>query len=228
VAQGGVKRTQPLLMAAGSNKVAGKLPVATIPSLLDTVVVTRRRRRVTSFAFPSGGAPTGASADGTSFKAATTAALTAAMPTVTMTSATIITTVATATLAADLAATQAAPAVVTVSSPYLKPSNLFFVAGQKRSLSPPHSPPPPSPPPPSPPPPAPLPSRRLLPHLRHSQGHHHRAHAAATTIAAAALAATATESICYVMYHACVRSWSGVRWCLGQISFIMAYEREAN
>ncbi len=84
--QGGVKRTQPLLMAAGSNKVAGKLPVATIPSLLDTVVVTRRRRRVTSFAFPSGGAPTGASADGTSFKAATTAALTAAMPTVTMTS----------------------------------------------------------------------------------------------------------------------------------------------
>ena len=45
----------------GSNKAAGKLPVATTLSLLDTVVVTRRRRRVTSFAFPSGGAPTGAS-----------------------------------------------------------------------------------------------------------------------------------------------------------------------
>ena len=43
----------------GSNKAAGKLPVATTLSLLDTVVVTRRRRRVTSFAFPSGGAPTG-------------------------------------------------------------------------------------------------------------------------------------------------------------------------
>ena len=28
----------------GSNKAAGKLPVATTPSLLDTVVVTRRRR----------------------------------------------------------------------------------------------------------------------------------------------------------------------------------------
>jgi hypothetical protein len=41
------------------NKAAGKLPVATTLSLLDTVVVTRRRRRVTSFAFPSGGAPTG-------------------------------------------------------------------------------------------------------------------------------------------------------------------------
>jgi hypothetical protein len=39
----------------GSNKAAGKLPVATTLSLLDT----RRRRRVTSFAFPSGGAPTG-------------------------------------------------------------------------------------------------------------------------------------------------------------------------
>ena len=31
-----------------------KLPVATTLSLLDTVVVTRRRRRATSFAFPSG------------------------------------------------------------------------------------------------------------------------------------------------------------------------------
>ena len=39
----------------------GRQPVATTPSFLDTVVVTRRRRRVTSFAFPSGGAPTGAS-----------------------------------------------------------------------------------------------------------------------------------------------------------------------
>jgi len=46
---------------------------------------------VTSFAFPSGGAPTGASADNTFFKAATTAALAAALPTVTITSATIIT-----------------------------------------------------------------------------------------------------------------------------------------
>ena len=43
----------------GSNKAAGKLPVATTLSLLDTVVVTRRRRRVTAVAFPSGGAPTG-------------------------------------------------------------------------------------------------------------------------------------------------------------------------
>ena len=53
-AQGGIKCAQPLLMAAGSNKAAGKLPVVTIPSLLDTVVVTRWRRRATSFAFPSG------------------------------------------------------------------------------------------------------------------------------------------------------------------------------
>ena len=45
----------------GGNKATGKLPVATTLSLLDTVVVTRRRRRVTSFAFPSGRAPTGAS-----------------------------------------------------------------------------------------------------------------------------------------------------------------------
>ena len=61
MAQGGVKHAQLLLMAAGSNKAACKLPVATIPSSLDPVVVTRQRRRVTSFAFPSGGAPTGAS-----------------------------------------------------------------------------------------------------------------------------------------------------------------------
>ena len=53
-AQGGIKCAQPLLMAAGSNKAAGKLPVVRIPSLLDTVVVTRWRRRATSFAFPSG------------------------------------------------------------------------------------------------------------------------------------------------------------------------------
>jgi hypothetical protein len=53
-AQGGIKCAQLLLMAAGSNKAAGKLPVVRIPSLLDTVVVTRWRRRATSFAFPSG------------------------------------------------------------------------------------------------------------------------------------------------------------------------------
>jgi hypothetical protein len=52
-------------MAADSNQAAGKLPVATTSSLLDTVVVTRRRCRVTSFAFPSGGALTGASANST-------------------------------------------------------------------------------------------------------------------------------------------------------------------
>ena len=40
---------------------AGKLPCATTLSSLDAAVVTRRRRRLTSFAFPSGGAPTGAS-----------------------------------------------------------------------------------------------------------------------------------------------------------------------
>ena len=39
--------------AAGS-QAAGKLPVATTLSSLDAAVVTRRRRRVTSFAFPSG------------------------------------------------------------------------------------------------------------------------------------------------------------------------------
>ena len=44
-----------------SLQAAGKLPCATTLSSLDTAVVTRRRRRVTSFAFPSGGAPTGAS-----------------------------------------------------------------------------------------------------------------------------------------------------------------------
>jgi hypothetical protein len=47
---------RPLQLAAGSNQAAGKLPVATAASLLDTVVVTRRRRRMASFAFPSGGA----------------------------------------------------------------------------------------------------------------------------------------------------------------------------
>ena len=46
--------------AAGS-QAAGKLPVATTLSSLDAAVVTRRRHRVTSFAFPSGGAPSGAS-----------------------------------------------------------------------------------------------------------------------------------------------------------------------
>ena len=44
-----------------SLQAAGKLPCATTLSSLDAAVVTRRRRRVTSFAFPSGGAPTGAS-----------------------------------------------------------------------------------------------------------------------------------------------------------------------
>ena len=58
-----LERSRPLQMAAGSNQAAGKLPVATAASLLDTVVVTRRRRRMASFAFPSGGAPTSASAD---------------------------------------------------------------------------------------------------------------------------------------------------------------------
>ena len=37
--QGGVKRAQPLLMAAGSDNAAGKLPAAMISSFLDTVVV---------------------------------------------------------------------------------------------------------------------------------------------------------------------------------------------
>ncbi len=44
-----------------SLQAAGKLPCATTLSSLDAAVVTRRRRRVTSFAFPSRGAPTGAS-----------------------------------------------------------------------------------------------------------------------------------------------------------------------
>jgi hypothetical protein len=43
-----------------SLQAAGKLPCATTLSSLDAAVVTRRRRRVT-FAFPSGGAPAGAS-----------------------------------------------------------------------------------------------------------------------------------------------------------------------
>ena len=76
----------------GSNKAAGKLPVVTTLSLLNTVVVTRRRRRVTSFAFPSGARQRGASADST-YNAAKPEA--AAMPTVT---ATITTALATATL----------------------------------------------------------------------------------------------------------------------------------
>ena len=42
-------------------QAAGKLPCATTLSSLDAAVVTRRRHRVTSFAFPSGGAPAGAS-----------------------------------------------------------------------------------------------------------------------------------------------------------------------
>ena len=37
----------------GSNKAAGKLPVATTLSLLDTVVATRRRRRVSRYSTPS-------------------------------------------------------------------------------------------------------------------------------------------------------------------------------
>jgi hypothetical protein len=44
-----------------SLQAAGKLPCATTLSSLDAAVVTRRRHRVTSFAFPSGGAPAGAS-----------------------------------------------------------------------------------------------------------------------------------------------------------------------
>ena len=44
-----------------SLQAAGKLLCATTLSSLDAAVVTRRRRRVTSFAFPSGGAPIGAS-----------------------------------------------------------------------------------------------------------------------------------------------------------------------
>ena len=44
-----------------SLQAAGKLLCATTLSSLDAAVVTQRRRRVTSFAFPSGGAPIGAS-----------------------------------------------------------------------------------------------------------------------------------------------------------------------
>ena len=45
-----------------SGALLAELPCATTLSSLDApAVVTRRRRRVTSFAFPSGGAPTGAS-----------------------------------------------------------------------------------------------------------------------------------------------------------------------
>ena len=40
-------------------QAAGKLPCATTLSSLDAAVVTRRRRRVTSFAFPSGGGASG-------------------------------------------------------------------------------------------------------------------------------------------------------------------------
>jgi len=40
-------------------QAAGKLPCATTLSSLDAAVVTRRRRRETSFAFPSGGVANG-------------------------------------------------------------------------------------------------------------------------------------------------------------------------
>ena len=69
----GHRRLAPRAMCDGSMghvrrlhgpQAAGKLPCATTLSSLDAAVVTRRRRRVTSFAFPSGGgAPAGASAD---------------------------------------------------------------------------------------------------------------------------------------------------------------------
>ena len=52
----------------------GKLPCATTLSSLDAAAVARRRRRVTSFAFPSGGAPTGASLHLDRLPSATTAA----------------------------------------------------------------------------------------------------------------------------------------------------------
>ena len=51
----GTRRRQARTNAADD----GSQPVATIPSLLYTVVVTRRRRRVTSFAFPFGGRANG-------------------------------------------------------------------------------------------------------------------------------------------------------------------------
>ena len=44
-----------------TREVAGELLCETTLSSLDAAIVTRRRRRMTSFAFPSGGAPTGAS-----------------------------------------------------------------------------------------------------------------------------------------------------------------------
>ena len=67
----GHRRLAPWAMCDGSMghvrrlhgpQTAGKLPCTTTLSSLDAAVVTRRRRRETSFAFPSGGgAPTGAS-----------------------------------------------------------------------------------------------------------------------------------------------------------------------
>jgi len=44
-----------------TREAAGKLLCATTLSSFDAAIVTRRRRRMTSFAFPSGGAPMGAS-----------------------------------------------------------------------------------------------------------------------------------------------------------------------
>ena len=44
-----------------TREAAGKLRCATTLSSFDAAIVTRRRRRMTSFAFPSGGAPMGAS-----------------------------------------------------------------------------------------------------------------------------------------------------------------------
>jgi len=44
-----------------TREAAGELLCETTLSSLDAAIVTRRRRRMTSFAFPSGGAPTGAS-----------------------------------------------------------------------------------------------------------------------------------------------------------------------
>ena len=64
-AQGGIKCAQPLLMAAGSNKAAGKLPVVTIPSLLDTARSYGVSASSDLFCVPFGGAPAGASADST-------------------------------------------------------------------------------------------------------------------------------------------------------------------
>jgi len=64
-AQGGIKCAQPLLMAAGSNKAAGKLPVVRIPSLLDTARSYGVSASSDLFCVPFGGAPAGASADST-------------------------------------------------------------------------------------------------------------------------------------------------------------------